>query len=448
MKIVPVKVPNVSFDKKYYISSCGDIYTDINGKNVIEKYISSNGFNYVRLIDSNGKYLMINIDLIMGYSFLSSERSAFGISACEIIHLNDDTYDDNVNNIKWVERIEEWRLINDPDIKPNRYMISSFGRVKNIISDKIIKGFISNEYVYVTLLSNDDTYVQRGINRLVASAFINGFSPWKNVVNHIDGYKTNNYWKNLEWCTFSENTRHAHYIGLITNNMGENSSSSKITMQIAQKIWLLLIDDKDALNGRPPTNGSPHMVYEYINNEYPEVSKAIISNIKKYKSWGGNTLFPSHDFTKFFIDENVVKRIWLLLIDDKDALNGRPPTNGNCSIVQKYLCEESICIPLHKIYSIKGRHAWKCVTDNLPKGSLTDNRKSINYTIAQKIWLLLIDDKDALNGRPPTNGSPHMVALYMKEEGFQNVTDGIIDSIKHGKAWNFVTGLKNRRSDK
>ena len=41
-----------------------------------------------------------------------------------------------------------------------------------------------------------------------------------------------------------------------------------------------------------------------------------------------------------------------------------------------------------------------------------------------------------------------MVALYMKEEGFQNVTDGIIDSIKHGKAWNFVTGLKNRRSDK
>lgn len=50
-------------------------------------------------------------------------------------------------------------------------------------------------------------------HRLIAENFhIPGSGPF---VNHIDGNKNNNWIGNLEWCTFTENMRHAFRTGLI-----------------------------------------------------------------------------------------------------------------------------------------------------------------------------------------------------------------------------------------
>lgn len=46
-------------------------------------------------------------------------------------------------------------------------------------------------------------------------------------MNHIDGNKRNNHISNLEWCTNSENIKHAYKNGLIIPKYGDQHSQSK-----------------------------------------------------------------------------------------------------------------------------------------------------------------------------------------------------------------------------
>lgn len=68
-------------------------------------------------------------------------------------------------------------------------------------------------YRTVRLCSNGKFTYPR-VHRLVASAFIPNPDN-KLEVNHIDGDKSNNNVNNLEWCTKSENMRHAYKTGLM-----------------------------------------------------------------------------------------------------------------------------------------------------------------------------------------------------------------------------------------
>lgn len=64
------------------------------------------------------------------------------------------------------------------------------------------------------------------IHRLVAEYFIPNPLNLKEV-NHIDGDKSNNHIKNLEWISRIDNMKHASKNGLI--RMGENSGKNKLT---------------------------------------------------------------------------------------------------------------------------------------------------------------------------------------------------------------------------
>lgn len=109
------------------------------------------------------------------------------------------------------------------------YKVSNTGKIKSLErnvnhsysgtirkKERILKIKINqNGYANVCLCLNGISNYQR-IHRLVAYAFLKNKNN-KREVNHIDGNKLNNNINNLEWCTRSENLKHAFATGLHIN---------------------------------------------------------------------------------------------------------------------------------------------------------------------------------------------------------------------------------------
>ena len=105
------------------------------------------------------------------------------------------------------------------------YQISNYGNARTVsrvikrgngtmfFKSKPLKLILNNcGYYYITPIKNNIKYTFR-IHRLVCDAFLENELN-KPFVNHINGIKTDNRVDNLEWCTSSENNKHAYDIGL------------------------------------------------------------------------------------------------------------------------------------------------------------------------------------------------------------------------------------------
>jgi hypothetical protein len=127
------------------------------------------------------------------------------------------------------------------DIKgyEGRYEISNLGNVRSIRLTKsvILKASDrGNGYLAVSLCMNN-IKTTKNIHSLIAQAFIPNISN-KREINHINGIKTDNRIENLEWCTSSENSKHAYQIGLQRPYISENNKIA--TRERCQKVsdWL------------------------------------------------------------------------------------------------------------------------------------------------------------------------------------------------------------------
>ena len=96
------------------------------------------------------------------------------------------------------------------------YEVSSLGRVRNTCTQHILKPAPNSKGYLCVLLYRGSKRDRRSflVHRLVA-AFLSNASNLPQV-NHLNGQKRDNRVLNLEWCTQSQNMRHACAMGLAT----------------------------------------------------------------------------------------------------------------------------------------------------------------------------------------------------------------------------------------
>lgn len=122
-----------------------------------------------------------------------------------------------------------WKKLIYQGAEFSNFEISDDGKLRNVITETEYKiGINGSGYssVCVSLGGRDKLKAFR-IHKAVAETFIpnpNGLP----CINHKDGNKQNNKVENLEWCSYSENMKHAYKSNLIDMNKksGENARNS------------------------------------------------------------------------------------------------------------------------------------------------------------------------------------------------------------------------------
>lgn len=162
------------------------------------------------------------------------------------------------------------------------YQISNLGRVKSLPkyrnsteTGEIFLKPSKTQKGYLTVRLYKDTIAKDfPIHRLVASMFIEN-SRNKPEVNHKNGIKDDNISENLEWCTGSENVKHAFEIGLRIKQFGSAGNYHKLNEEKVLQI-------KTRYN-----NGGTAM--RKLAKEY-SVDYALIQRIIKGTAWPHVTL--------------------------------------------------------------------------------------------------------------------------------------------------------------
>lgn len=145
--------------------------------------------------------------------------------------------------------------------------VSSIGRIRKAANksrkERILTEFPKDRdgYYRCSVQRLDGTWTSQPVHRLVAKAFIPRTKN-RDIVNHIDGNRTNNRIENLEWVTPKENVIHSFKFG-----------SRKICKQVSKKT--ILTDFQVNQIGKLRELYTVNQIAKLFNIEYQSLKNII-----------------------------------------------------------------------------------------------------------------------------------------------------------------------------
>lgn len=162
------------------------------------------------------------------------------------------------------------------------YLINEDGDIYSLKSNKILSKTLNQDgYVHNTLIGDNKQIIYTITHRLVGEMFLEKIDG-KDIINHKDLNKTNNNYKNLEWCTIQENTKHAYDNGAIKNPMLRKEVSIKLS---GENNYFYNKKGKDALNSIKVICLNDNKIFDCIREaaDYYNVDRSSITKVCKGK---------------------------------------------------------------------------------------------------------------------------------------------------------------------
>lgn len=230
-----MRKPVYGFENLYQIDENGVVYPNKNKEPLkLAKHINSKPF--YRLADK--RYYSVEDLLVMsGVHKINEDEFLF--------YIDGDVFNTKYSNISilnkthhLIEKVkqevkEEVKMINE------NYFISNTGKLYSLFNQKVklIKPYLRNDGYFEYKFSKNGIRFAKKAHRLVAEYFLTNTKN-KDVVNHINGIKTDNRVENLEWTDSFWNNEHAKSMGL--NNSWK--PSKKACLVDKDNIILLVCD--------------------------------------------------------------------------------------------------------------------------------------------------------------------------------------------------------------
>lgn len=212
----------------YIIYDDGRCYSNLSNKFLSPKMTVKYPTYHLR-IDGKSKTVMIH--RMVAETFISNPENKPIVN-----HKDGDTHNYHISNLEWVTNSENTKHAYDTGLimKSNQvankyidnldgeiwkeiknyplYLVSSFGRVMNKRTKRLLKQYEDNVggYLCVNLWKNGKGKTLR-VHQLVYTTFFEDDNLKDFVINYIDGNKNNNNIINLEKVSYQINNLHAVY---------------------------------------------------------------------------------------------------------------------------------------------------------------------------------------------------------------------------------------------